>query len=424
MRKSCWMLLCVACFSGVAGVSHAPHTLRTSHPVDPSLNQVTVSKSVDSVNKTKIGRVVSFSVAGVGLGSGLLCICFATPLMFIIGGVLGVLGGVALLLGFFVFKPQVPAQQSVSPASAQSVVNTTASTFVHTSVQSDSTQSFTENSMSKPTHVSIVPINKDIMRFQEGAKKNKDGHTALMYAAQVGNVDVVKELLDKESGKKNKYGKTALMLAIEAGHLEIIKALVEKEGNRRVSKGMTVLMYAAQVGNVDVVKAFIEKEAGKKNQAGKTALMYAAKAGHLKIVQELIGTEARMLDKQGQTALMYAAKAGHLKIVQELIGTEARMRDKQGQTALMYAAKAGHLAVVKGLIDKEVRMQDQRGWTALMYAASHGNQKCVEALKTLEIGIPNRAGTYASGVIGKRYPYLKEILREELLNWLQPIYLP
>ncbi len=83
--------------------------------------------------------------------------------------------------------------------------------------------------------------------------------------------------------------------------------------------GWTALMFAANKGNGELVIYLISRGADVNNRAlnGRTALMCAAKRGYKKIVAVLLkrGADAAATDRAGNTALSLAKKKGHAEIV-------------------------------------------------------------------------------------------------------------
>ncbi|MBM5781844.1 MAG: ankyrin repeat domain-containing protein, partial [Pelagibacterales bacterium] len=96
-------------------------------------------------------------------------------------------------------------------------------------------------------------------------KANVNGHTALMFAAQNGHLEVIKELLedkDIDVNKANVNGHTALMFAAQNGHLEVIKELLEDKKidvNKTEPNGNTALMIAARKDHLEVVDKIVKK---------------------------------------------------------------------------------------------------------------------------------------------------------------------
>ena len=84
----------------------------------------------------------------------------------------------------------------------------------------------------------------------------------LMFAAVMGNVEVVKHLLDTGASidKADPQGRTALMVAACEGHCEVVRFLSNKAANinKQDVKGMTALIYAIMKNNLGVVKTLCQ----------------------------------------------------------------------------------------------------------------------------------------------------------------------
>lgn len=90
--------------------------------------------------------------------------------------------------------------------------------------------------------------------------KDKNGKTALMYAADAGNDETIKELLKAGANiqAKDNNGKTALMYAASTGNEDAIKALIKAGADLSAvdNKGKTAQIYAAESRNEDAAKLF------------------------------------------------------------------------------------------------------------------------------------------------------------------------
>ena len=119
-----------------------------------------------------------------------------------------------------------------------------------------------------------------------------------------------------------------------------VKALIKDgaDVNGRDGAGWTPLQRAAEEGNAEVVKALLEAGADSEARRGThdwTALHYAAEEGHGEAVRALIkgGADVNGRDEHGATALHYAALFGKAAVVKALIegGADVEAMTKDGR---------------------------------------------------------------------------------------------
>ena len=121
--------------------------------------------------------------------------------------------------------------------------------------------------------------------------------------------------------------------------------LIRDERNKEVEDNdyRRPLIYAASLGNTDIVELLIKRGAvlDHRDGLGNSAVFYAAGANYGEIVQVLLeaGANKDLENRQGVTPLMVAASRGHLEAVQVLLekGADTSRRDYTGRTALMWA---------------------------------------------------------------------------------------
>jgi uncharacterized protein len=115
--------------------------------------------------------------------------------------------------------------------------------------------------------------------------------------------------------------------------------------------GETALHYAAQLGDQQMVQALLYYKAtiDPRDQFGNTPLHWAAQRGNTAVLQMLIDAKAAIdpQNKQGVTPLMMAAKAGNLPAVRLLLknGADPHHADFTGRDAASWAE--GKPAVVQ-----------------------------------------------------------------------------
>ena len=110
----------------------------------------------------------------------------------------------------------------------------------------------------------------------------------------------------------------------------------------------STLLYAAERGDVDTVKYLVEKGVPIQTMDGwsGTPMMYAAANGHTDIVAYLLdqGVNINARYRKNGTALMFAAINGQTDTVKFLLdkGADSSLRDEQGKTALNLAIEYKH----------------------------------------------------------------------------------
>jgi ankyrin repeat protein len=242
--------------------------------------------------------------------------------------------------------------------------------------------------------VGVVGIVKVLL--EEGAEvnaKTNDGDTALMTAALEGHTDVAILLTDKgaDVNAKKSDGWTVLMAAVLGERVGIVRALINKgaDVNAKTNEDGTALMAAAQLGNVDITLALLEKGANTNAKAtnGATPLIQATQEGNIEVAKILLANGADMNAQRidGSSALMMSVQNGHTAIVQLLLDAGADVdatRPDDGVTALMLAANLFpdivRLLLNKGADVNKARTND--GITALMTASQYGQTDSVRIM--------------------------------------------
>lgn len=137
-----------------------------------------------------------------------------------------------------------------------------------------------------------------MLLHQESTLRDCEGRTALYHAASNGHISCVKLLANLEARAQRHETKwTALMVAAHNDHEKCVSELINYEAGMRDANSCTALMLAAQRGNVNSVKALLSAEGRKTTTSayyrgeGCTALMMAAFYGHKECVEVLLPVE-------------------------------------------------------------------------------------------------------------------------------------
>jgi len=163
--------------------------------------------------------------------------------------------------------------------------------------------------------------------------KSKEGYSLLHLAAERGNAEIVRLLIEKGAiiDIKHPYGVTPLHLAVCCGYGIIGLDCISKK--IRNYENVTKLL----ISNGADVNA--------KDKEGNSPLYYIAMNGNCKIAELLIsnGADVNAKNTKGITPLHRAVKEGHTQIVEILLleGADANIGKIQGMTPIKYAKKKG-----------------------------------------------------------------------------------
>uniref|UniRef100_A0A914I8G2 K Homology domain-containing protein n=1 Tax=Globodera rostochiensis TaxID=31243 RepID=A0A914I8G2_GLORO len=246
---------------------------------------------------------------------------------------------------------------------------------------------FVQQSDSTPLMESCCGGHSDVVRIlvQAGADVNalsSTQNTALIYACASGHIECVRELL--ATGRcdltiRNEAGHCALMEAANIGNVEIMKALIQHGAKvtcvvESVEYKESPLTLAAFKGHYDAAKYLLSLMSETKNEQEEeelyTALIEASMDGHV------------------ENPLTLAAGGGHNEMVKLLLDSGADLEEPndEGYTPLMEASREGHLDVVELLLNRgaNVNAKIEDGLeTPLTLAASGGFKNVVELLVLL-----------------------------------------
>jgi ankyrin repeat protein len=131
---------------------------------------------------------------------------------------------------------------------------------------------------------------------------NREGPTALMYAALHGERSVVEHLVARKAGV-NRTGWAPLHFAAANGHAEVIRFLLEQHAyiDAESPNGTTPLMMAARQGHPTAVQLLVAEGADPtpRNQAGLDAAAYARAGGDAGLADWLAARAAAFRAKYG-----------------------------------------------------------------------------------------------------------------------------
>uniref|UniRef100_A0A670JGW0 E3 ubiquitin-protein ligase MIB2 n=1 Tax=Podarcis muralis TaxID=64176 RepID=A0A670JGW0_PODMU len=225
-------------------------------------------------------------------------------------------------------------------------------------------------------------------------KMEADSPGRLVIEAAHGNASKVRELVQKYPDKvdvKNQ-GRTALQVASYLGQVEVVKILLQAHANINLwdEEGDTALHYAAFGNQADVARFLVSKGANGdlRNNAKCTALYIAVNKGFTEVVQALCehNCDVNLPDSYGDTPLHYAITADFKCIIEaltEVPNIDFTIQNQQGFNLLQHSALKGNKLAIKKILARARQLVDAKkedGFTALHLAALNNHKEVAEIL--------------------------------------------
>ncbi len=258
----------------------------------------------------------------------------------------------------------------------------------------------------KPNRDKLISENSKIQDFHKiqsefEIKSVQELNKLLADAVQLGNVELVKELLKNRPGINNTsgdgYGNTPLAIACQNGHNKLVELLIElgADANQSFRDGDTALLKACNGYKPEFVTEIVEvllKHGANPNlfTAGNDGpLHYAAMFGHFGAVKLLVqyGAKINFKGSYKRTPLIYAAAdAAMPEMVKFLIesGADLNAKNESGENALfeLITRDNPNTEVAEILIDSglSIKIKSKLYGTPLHWAAFCGRTNIVELL--------------------------------------------
>ncbi|XP_078375371.1 uncharacterized protein LOC144658781 isoform X1 [Oculina patagonica] len=215
----------------------------------------------------------------------------------------------------------------------------------------------------------------------------------LLIAVKLNKISEISRLValgvDVDS-RIDKNGKTALHYAAYKGQLLAVKALIDAGADLDLTdeNGVTALHRAIIHGHTDVVHTLLGAccSVDKIDENGNTALHEAAWNGYSKCVELLVAAkcDVNIHNRTGYTSLHLAAQNSHCTTLKVLLdgGCNPLAKNNYGDTPLHIAVRYGHVEVCNILMETKINVSEQNndGNTPLHIAASMGHEKLTEML--------------------------------------------
>ena len=180
---------------------------------------------------------------------------------------------------------------------------------------------------SPSTPILRPPNRPDTVRLMWKRMEINDEWTPLQTAAQYGQLDIVRSLLDEGSdvNETDNLRMTALHAASASGRLEIAKLLVERGAhvNSRSINGWTPLQNASKHGHAEITRLLLDHgaEVNVKTRRMQTALHLASDVGCFRTTLLLVehGADLDARSSRGWTPRQEAMARGHHRVADFLL---------------------------------------------------------------------------------------------------------
>ena len=275
--------------------------------------------------------------------------------------------------------------------------------------------------------------NKLLKLFKKKDKRNDDPYglkvtdnskaTALHHACKGGNIEVVKELLEKSNhwdiNCQTETGDTPLHIACDEGNADIAALLLAKskchvsptrevevveidtKNNRRyLKRSKTPLDIACETKNMAILRVLMDSKHHQlqKDQLGHAPLIAACQCGDLKLVKELLQRTSANVNKviKGTTMLHEASANGYLKVVEHLVNTkhaQCDLSNDDGNHPIHLACANGHEHVIKFFLGENSPEVNQKNQNLLHIACAHGHVDiAMLMMKTFDLNAKDEDG--------------------------------
>uniref|UniRef100_A0A7N6B4E6 Euchromatic histone-lysine N-methyltransferase 2 n=1 Tax=Anabas testudineus TaxID=64144 RepID=A0A7N6B4E6_ANATE len=208
---------------------------------------------------------------------------------------------------------------------------------------------------------------------------SQNRRSALHAAAQRGLLEICYILIQAGSqvDAQDKDMRTPLLEAIINNHIEVARYLIQNGACVYHSDGYTGLHHAAKLGNLEIVKMLLETgqvDVNAQDNGGWTPIIWAAEHKHVDVIKVLLnrGADVTINDKELNVCLHWAAYAGNVDIAELVLNAGCALSsvNMHGDTPLHIAAREGYLECVTLFLSRgaDIDIMNREGDTPLTLA--------------------------------------------------------
>ncbi|KAM9241915.1 E3 ubiquitin-protein ligase MIB2 isoform 3-T3 [Dugong dugon] len=229
------------------------------------------------------------------------------------------------------------------------------------------------------------------------AQKSDPEHLGrLVVEVALGNAARALDLLRRhpEQVDAKNHGKTALQVATYLGQVEMVRLLLQARAGMDVpdDEGNMALHYAALGNQPEAARLLLSTgcDADALNGSRSAALHIAVQRGFLEVVRVLCehGCDVNLPDAHANTPLHCAISVGTgasgiVEVLTEVPGIDVTATNSQGFTLLHHASLKGHALAVRKILARARQLVDARkedGFTALHLAALNNHRDVAQIL--------------------------------------------
>uniref|UniRef100_A0A8C9B473 RING-type E3 ubiquitin transferase n=1 Tax=Phocoena sinus TaxID=42100 RepID=A0A8C9B473_PHOSS len=218
----------------------------------------------------------------------------------------------------------------------------------------------------------------------------------LVVEVALGNVARALDLLRRhpEQVDTKNHGRTALQVAAYLGQVELVRLLLQARAGVDLpdDEGSTALHYAALGNQPEAARVLLSWGCGANTLNGtqSSALHVAVQRGFLEVVRVLCecGCDVNLPDAHADTPLHCAISAGTgasgiVEVLTEVPGIDVTATNSQGFTLLHHASLKGHTLAVRRILARARQLVDAKkedGFTALHLAALNDHREVAQVL--------------------------------------------
>ncbi|KAJ3276290.1 Dynein heavy chain 3, axonemal [Terramyces sp. JEL0728] len=227
----------------------------------------------------------------------------------------------------------------------------------------------------------------DIMRhlLSLGCNPQIEGNYGIMQAAESGDYEMVKLLLDKSDPTADNH--YAIRLAVEKNHLNVVELLLADKRVDPSANDNSSIQWSGYNGSLEITKLLLKDTRVNPAVDANYPFRLAAQNGHFNVVQLLLQDGRVDPSALDNYAIRFASENGHVEIV-DLLLKDARVNpNAQDNYAIQLAAQNNHVEVVKLLLPL---VNDSSALeSALKSASQFGFSEIVQILLKTPLVNPN-----------------------------------